>query len=194
MALTYSGPIASSRTIVRLAEQSDLSALMGVNGDEQVTRFLPYEPWNSLADADAWFARMTDLQAKGLALQFVVAARSSGSAIGTCLIFQYDGPSRRAALGYVLGRAYWRQGYMREVLTALIGHGFNAMALRRLEAEVVPGNIASIQLLRELGFKKEGLLRQRYVQKGQAVDSEIYGLLNHEWSVESVSDKQQSDN
>jgi RimJ/RimL family protein N-acetyltransferase len=83
---------------------------------------------------------------------------------------------------------------MREVLTALIGHGFNAMALRRLEAEVVPGNIASIQLLRELGFKKEGLLRQRYVQKGQAVDSEIYGLLNHEWSVESVSDKQQSDN
>jgi [ribosomal protein S5]-alanine N-acetyltransferase len=187
MALTYTGPFESARAIVRLAEQADLSALMSVNGDEQVTRFLPYEAWKSPADAEAWFARMTDLQTKGLALQFVVAARSSGAAIGTCLIFQYDEPSRRAALGYVLGRAYWRQGYMREVLTALIGHGFTAMGLRRLEAEVVPRNTASIELLRELGFQREGFLRQRYVQKGQTVDSEFYGLLNHEWTPPAAS-------
>jgi hypothetical protein len=83
MALTYTGPIESARAIVRLAEQADLSALMGVNGDEQVRRFVPYEAWKSPPDADVCLARMADLQTKGLALQFVVAARSSGAAIGT---------------------------------------------------------------------------------------------------------------
>jgi RimJ/RimL family protein N-acetyltransferase len=76
---------------------------------------------------------------------------------------------------------------MREVLTALIGHGFAAMGLRRLEAEVVPRSTASIELLRGLGFQREGLLRQRHVQKGQAVDSEFYGLLNHKWPIKPTS-------
>lgn len=116
MALSFSGPIESSRTIVRLVETSDLGALMTVNGDEQVTKFLPYETWKSPADAKSWYARMAGLQATGLALQFVVAARASGAAIGSCLLFRYESASRRAELGYVLGRAYRGQGYMREAL------------------------------------------------------------------------------
>jgi len=183
MGLSYSGPIETPRTIVRLLEHADLPGLMSVNGDEQVTRYLPYDAWKSPADAAAWYARMMGLQDQGLALQFVVSARLPGATIGTCLLFQYDLPSRRAALGYVLARAYWRQGYMCEVLQALISHGFTVMGLRRIEAEVVPGNIASGELLRALGFHYEGLLRQRYLQKGQTVDSEVFGLLKHEWPV-----------
>jgi [ribosomal protein S5]-alanine N-acetyltransferase len=55
------------------------------------------------------------------------------------------------------------------------------MALRRIEAEVNPLNIASGRLLLRLGFSKEGLLRQRWVVKGEVEDTELYGLLRHEW-------------
>ena len=71
------------------------------------------------------------------------------------------------------GRAHWRRGCMREALRALIACAFGRMALRRLEAEVDPRNTSSGRLLLQLGFEKEGLLRQGWVSNGQARDVEI---------------------
>lgn len=180
MPLTDPGPIESARLLLRLVEERDLPALRAVNGDDEVTRFLPYATWLTLGDARAWYERMHRLQAAGLALQFVVVEKSSGQPIGTCLLFRFEEGSARAELGYVLGRAHWGRGCMREALGALIACAFGRMALRRLEAEVDPCNTSSGRLLLQLGFEKEGLLRQRWVSNGQARDVEIYGLLRHE--------------
>jgi RimJ/RimL family protein N-acetyltransferase len=70
---------------------------------------------------------------------------------------------------------------MREALEAMIGCAFSTMRLRRLEAEVDTRNLASARLLQRLGFAREGLLRQRWVAKGEVKDVEIYGLLRSEW-------------
>ena len=181
MPLVAPDPITSARLVVRPIAESDLAALLAVNGDEQVTGFLPYATWQSMVDAEAWYQRMLTLQAGGTALQFVVADRQTGSDIGTCLLFRYDEASARAELGYVMGRSHWGRGCMREALQALIGWAFDGIALRRLEAEVDPRNARSAQLLLRLGFTKEGLLRQRWITKGLATDVEVYGLLRHEW-------------
>jgi RimJ/RimL family protein N-acetyltransferase len=174
-------PIEAERVRVRLLSESDLPALFEVNSDEAVTSLLPYATWASPADADAWFKRMAGLQDTGLALQLVVADKASDKAIGTCLLFRLEEGSRRAELGYVLGRAHWGRGLMQEALAALLARAFGAMALRRLEAEVDVRNPASARLLQRLGFTREGLLRQRWVTKGEAKDVEIYGLLDSEW-------------
>ncbi|HEX4780829.1 MAG TPA: GNAT family N-acetyltransferase [Usitatibacter sp.] len=182
MPLARPTPIETGRLRVRLAEESDLPALLEVNGDAEVTRFLPYATWDSPAAAQGWFKRMADLQATGTALQFVVADKDCDKAMGTCLIFRHDEGSARAELGFVLGRKHWGGGYMTEALTALVDRAFDGMALRRLEAEANPLNIASGRLLRRLGFVREGLLRQRWVSKGAAYDVEAYGLLHGDWT------------
>ena len=174
-------PIESPRLLIRIVQEADIAGLMAVNGDDEVTRFLPYATWKSLADGKAWFERMAAMGAKGGALQFVMVEKASGSVIGTCLLFRHDEGSARAELGYVLGRAHWRQGFMQEALPALIGCAFNDCALRRLEAEVEPDNVASNRLLVSQGFVHEGLLRKRWVSKGVARDTHIYGLLKDEW-------------
>ena len=181
MPLLTPGPIESSRLIVRLVTEPDLPALLEVNGDDETTRFLPYPSWHSLSDAQAWLKRMTEMQATGSALQFVLVEKQLGAAIGSCLLFRFEEGSSRAELGYVLGRAHWGRGYMREALTALIEQAFTTLHLRRLEAEVDPRNLASSRLLHSLGFAKEGLLRERWVAKGEARDVEVFGLLRHEW-------------
>ena len=71
---------------------------------------------------------------------------------------------------------------MHEALGALVACAFTTMGLRRLEAEVDPRNAASGRLLQVLGFVREGLLRQRWVDRGEAHDVEAYGLLKHEWA------------
>jgi RimJ/RimL family protein N-acetyltransferase len=173
--------IESTRLIVRPVAAADLPALLAVNGDDEVTRFLPYASWRSLADAQLWFERMSILGARGESCQYVIVERSSGLAIGTCLLFRYEEGSGRAEVGYVLGRQYWRQGLMSEALAALVGSAFRNLELRRLEAEVDPLNLGSRRLLEKTGFTAEGLLRKRWVDKGAAHDTIIYGLLRDEW-------------
>jgi [ribosomal protein S5]-alanine N-acetyltransferase len=169
------------RLRVRPVAAHDLPDLLAVNGDADVTRFLPYPAWTSLADGQAWLERMAALQAAGSAWQLVVVDKASNAAVGTCLLFRFEPTSRRAELGYVLGRAFWGRGVMAEALGALIGHAFGAAGLRRLEAEVNPANGASTRLLQRLGFVQEGLLRQRWVARGEPYDVAAFGLLSHEW-------------
>jgi RimJ/RimL family protein N-acetyltransferase len=181
MSLVAPPPVESQRLRVRPVSEVDLPALLIVNGEDEVTRFLPYPTWQSMADAQAWYQRMAKLQAEGSALQFVVVDKACEVAVGSILVFRFDAASARAELGYALGRAWWGRGYMREALTAVIGQAMSTMDLRRLEAQVNPANARSGQLLRGLGFVREGLLRQRWLDKGEPVDVEMYGLLRDEW-------------
>jgi ribosomal-protein-alanine N-acetyltransferase len=173
--------VESERLIVRPVEERDLQALMLVNGDDEATRFLPYASWRSLADGRAWYERMSNLGVRGESIQYVLTDRASSLAIGTCLLFRYEESSARAELGYVLGRAHWGCGIMREALVAVINCAFGVYGLRRLEAEVDPLNHASSRLLERLGFAREGQLRKRWIDKGVAHDTIIYGLLSDEW-------------
>lgn len=171
----------SARLTLRPVSGDDLVDLFAVNGDEEVTRYLPYTAWQAPEDASSWLARMQALANAGSAVQLVMQRRSDAKVIGTVLLFKWDEGSARIELGYVLGRAHWRQGYAREAVQAVCGQAFGALGVRRIEAEVQPANAASNALLRALRFVHEGRLRQRWVAKGQAYDTLIYGLLADEW-------------
>lgn len=182
MPLPHIHPITTDRLIVRAVRVEDLADLLEINGDGEVTHFLPYATWQTLDDARAWFERMRGLVETGAAVQLVIERRADAKVIGTALVFKYDEGSGRAELGYVIGRAHWRQGYAGEALRALLTHAFEVLHLRRIEAEVNPDNLASNALLRALGFVHEGLLRERWVAKGRAYSVNVYGLLAHDWA------------
>lgn len=55
---------------------------------------------------------------------------------------------------------------MTEAVRAMIQFGFEHMCLNRIEAEVMPENIASIRLLLKLGFVEEGVLHERSFWRG----------------------------
>ncbi len=156
MALSLPEAIETPRVRVRAVTLADLEPLMAVNGDPEVTRFLPYKAWNSLDDARAWYDRMRGIEASGGAVQMVVAQRSDDVAIGTCLIFRHDEARQSAELGFVLGRSHWRTGLMGEAMAALVAHAFGPMGIRHFKAVVEPGNAASAALLRKLGFVSDG--------------------------------------
>jgi RimJ/RimL family protein N-acetyltransferase len=98
-----------------------------------------------------------------------------------CLLFNIHKDSARAEIGYTLDRAHWSQGYMGEALRALLGHAFGPLGLNRIEADIDPRNASSARTLERLGFKAEGLLRDRWIVSGETSDSAIYGLLRREW-------------
>lgn len=173
--------IASGRLDLRLVEHDDLHDLLEIHASEEVARYLPFGAWTGMADAKAWYQRTLARHGEGSAIQFVMHHRAQGRVIGTGLLFHFEEESRRAEIGYVLGRKYWGQGFAHEGLGSLLEFAFGELNLRRLEAEIDPRNTASDKVLRRLGFMREGLLRQRWSLKGEISDSALYGLLRHEW-------------
>src|SRR5579864_9465483 len=88
---------------------------------------------------------------------------------------------RHAELGYWLGVDYWGQGYATEAGREMIRYGFEQLDLHRIFATHFAHNPASGNVLRKLGMRHEGCQREHLLKWGQFVDSEIYGLLRHEW-------------
>lgn len=178
---TLETSLRTERLVLRLVREEDLPSLLEMNADDAVTRYLPYDSWRGMDDAQAWMARAQARLAANEAWQFVIVLRESGRVIGSCLLFHFDLPNGRAELGYLLGQAHWGAGYMREAAGALVELAFGPAGLRRLEAEIDPRNEASARLLERVGFVKEGHLRERWDTKGEVSDSGLYGLLQRDW-------------
>ena len=60
------------------------------------------------------------------------------------------------ALAYAAFAPTAGQGYMSEGLDLVLRYAFEWLRLHRLEAQIQPGNHASLKLVRRSGFRKEG--------------------------------------
>ena len=68
----------------------------------------------------------------------------------------------------------------------MINHAFNALNLHRLNAVVDPRNLASARVLRKLGMREEGLLRENELVKGEWTDELVFAMLADEWAARSA--------
>ncbi len=91
------------------------------------------------------------------------------------------GVSQSASIGYWIGEKYSRNGYMKEALKVLIPSLFIDLRLNRIEAATLEENIASKNLLKKIGFKKEGVLRKYLKINGTWRDHILYGLLENDF-------------
>ena len=91
------------------------------------------------------------------------------------------GVAQSASLGYWIGEKHSRNGYMKEALNLLIPSLFIDLRLNRIEAATLEENIASKNLLKKIGFKKEGVLRKYLKINGTWRDHILYGLLENDF-------------
>lgn len=81
-------------------------------------------------------------------------------------------------LGYKIDSSYKQQGYMTEALFKMIEYAFMDLKLHRIEANIMPKNIASLNLLKKFGFEEEGYAR-KYLQINGIWEDHIHmALLN----------------
>jgi len=85
-----------------------------------------------------------------------------------------------AYLGYYASAAYAGRGYMREGLAMVLDRAFGDLGLHRLEANIQPGNAASIALARGAGFRLEGFSPRYLLIGGQWRDHERYAITAEE--------------
>jgi [ribosomal protein S5]-alanine N-acetyltransferase len=174
--------IKADRVKLRELTEVDVPSLYAVFSNPDVMRYWSSEPIATVDDARALLDEIHACSAAKTLFQWGVAMRDDDRVIGTCTLFHLDERNRRGEIGYALARDQWGKGLMQEALTALLDYVFGTLNLHRIEADVDPGNSASLRLLERLGFRREGLLCERWLVGGAAQDSVLLGLLSREWS------------
>jgi [ribosomal protein S5]-alanine N-acetyltransferase len=87
------------------------------------------------------------------------------------------GVAQATSLGYWMGQPYIRQGFMTAAVRAVLPFAFTTLRLHRVEAACIPTNAASIRLLENTGFVREGYARDYLCINGIWQDHLLYGRL-----------------
>lgn len=173
--------LATPRLRLRHLTPADTPALFTIFGDAAVCRYWSRPALADIAAAAALQAEIEHHFANRTLFQWGIAEREIDTVIGTCTLADLSAEHRRASLGYALARTAWGRGYVAEALPALLDFAFGTLDLHRLEADVDPRNARSIRALERLGFRREGLQRERYRMHDEWQDALLYGLLRDEW-------------
>ncbi|HET7132196.1 MAG TPA: GNAT family protein, partial [Gammaproteobacteria bacterium] len=113
---------------------------------------------------------------------FFVVTVASGELAGVVNIndiVRYSEQSGR--LGYYAFTPHAGSGLMAEGLALVIGRAFGELGLHRLEANIQRDNRRSIELVRGLGFRREGVARGLLKIGGRWRDHDRWALLKDEW-------------
>ena len=170
-----------SRVLLRWMTSDDVDALLEIFGDERVVRYTSIPKLRDRNEAHHFHAEIESFFRQRTLFQWGLARVEDGRLLGSCTLSDICWEHQRAEVGFALGWAHWGQGFMREALPLLLRHAFEGLGINRLEADVDPRNAASLHLLEKLGFRREGYLRQRYLQLGERQDSVLLGLLAEDW-------------
>jgi RimJ/RimL family protein N-acetyltransferase len=150
--MLQAGPTCA-RLLFRLLAAEDLTLLHALALDEHVRRFL----LDGERVSEFWCAQLIEASRRefadnklGMWLLFERAAPAI--AIGFAGFWRLDGVGAAPQLLYALKPAYTGRGYAAEAARALIEFARAQGALRAIDASVDEPNVASIAVLKRLGF------------------------------------------
>jgi [ribosomal protein S5]-alanine N-acetyltransferase len=141
-----------------------------------------HRPWASApTDSERFAAYLIDAGRPDFEAMLVCRAED-GAIVG---FFNLSQITRRylqsAYLGYAVGKPFARHGYMRDGLELVLRHAFLTLKLHRIEANIQPGNGASIALAKGAGFRREGFSPRYLKIGGRWRDHERWGILVEDW-------------
>ncbi|GHC46047.1 hypothetical protein GCM10010096_17020 [Alcaligenes pakistanensis] len=159
---------------IRRVTPTDAADLIAANLANQDYHLPWVTPFTDKAGFDNWFSRGLTGPNVGLIAREV----ASKKVIGVVNINEIvAGAFQSAYLGYYGMQDFARTGLMTQVLRAAVDYAFSELGLHRLEANIQPGNAASIALVRRVGFKYEGFSPSYLCINGEWRDHERWALL-----------------
>lgn len=179
---THFPVLETERLLLREITPSDVSALLTHFGNSEVVRFIQMQPIKTIEQANEWLKWMGGFFAAKDGLRWGIVEREGEQFVGSAGLHRWDREAHVAELGCDIAYPFWGQGYGQEAMRRIIEFGWEQMKLNRIEADVVKGNIRSIHVLEKLGFRKEGMLRQRVLKGGKYYDVYLFGLLRKEYA------------
>ena len=112
----------------------------------------------------------------------LASRRDDGEIVGFVNLSQIiRGPLQGAFVGYGGVAGQTGNGYMTEAVGLALRRAFTQLRLHRIEANIQPGNAASIALARRCGFELEGFSPRYLKVGGRWRDHERWAIRAEQW-------------
>jgi RimJ/RimL family protein N-acetyltransferase len=170
-------PLSDGETALRPWRESDVSKLVVLCQDPQITRWTRVPTSYGITSARAWITESRALVDEGVSAPFAIAAAGDGELLGSISLMRFTWEHARGEVGYLLGRAARGHGHATRALRLICAWGFAMLGLERIDLYAATGNAASQRVAERAGFTREGVLRSYHRLLGTPLDMVAYGLL-----------------
>jgi ribosomal-protein-alanine N-acetyltransferase len=178
--------IETYRLKLRVLNANDTEFIFKHFSNDDVCKYLyDNEPLTSIEEAEK-IIRLYESPEVSDHNRWVIVNKEDNVIIGTCGYHYWDKKNNIAEIGYDLEKNYWGKGYMTEAMKTVLNHGFRNLNLNRVQAFVYVENDKSCNLLKRLGFKSEGVIREKHLYRGKYYDHFCFSLLKEEWNKEQM--------
>jgi RimJ/RimL family protein N-acetyltransferase len=179
--VAYPIRIVGDQVVLREFTRDDVDDVLAIIGDDAVTTWLSFDS-RDRAQAVAMIEGTIERAQQEPRTEFYLGVTKHGddSVIG----FARIGLSgvQAGKLGYAIAAKEWGRGYATDAARTLVTYCFKQIGLHRVTAAIGPDNVASIAVVQQLGFTREGVLRDHVFTSGAWRDSVLFSVLAHEWS------------
>lgn len=174
--------IKTNRLEIRNLKPTDLSDFFFYRSNPEVTKYQGFDPYDT--EQCETFIHKQENKKFGKAgewVQYGIENIKTAKLIGDCAIKLNEYDSRIAEIGITISHTEQKNGYAKETLTAIMEFLFSIDDFHRITEIVDVENIASISLLKSLGFKQEGHFIQNIFFNGKWGSEFQYAMLKAEW-------------
>lgn len=170
--------IASHRVFLKAPTYGDVAALLDLHQCSRDFHFPWAFPALTEAGCQDYIQRCQGDDYEGL----LICRQEDGAIVGVANLSQiFYKAFQNAYLGYYADVRWAGQGLMTEGVGLVLHHAFEQLKLHRVEANIQPGNLASIKLVKRLGFIQEGFSRRYLYLNGDWRDHQRWALTVEDW-------------
>lgn len=168
------------RVVLREFTREDVDDVLAIIGDDKVTTWLSFDS-RDRTQAVAMIEGTIERAQQKPRSEFYLGVTKHGD--DRVIGFARIGLSgvQAGKLGYAITEKEWGRGYATDAARTLVTYAFKELSLHRITAAIGPDNAASIAMVQQLGFTREGELRDHVFTNGRWRDSILFSVLAHEW-------------
>jgi RimJ/RimL family protein N-acetyltransferase len=131
----------------------------------------------SATNARSTIAAQAAMYQAGRAIHLAVEHRDRAGLFGGIELGALDNPHRCAELRFWIAEEEWGRGFASEAALAVLRYGFRDLHLHRIDAMHLVRSDAAGAVLRKIGMRREGILRERVRKGGRFEDVALCAVL-----------------
>lgn len=156
--------IETNRLILRRYKEKDIDALYEIITDKRLSKYIKFPNLTKEEEAECiktWIEEADESKYE----RWVIERKSDGIVVGNIDVNTIMKTHNYCNVGYTIRYDYWGNGYATEALKAVSDHLLNNRDYYLVECSCNELNIQSSKVMLKAGFKKDGYISNRRLNK-----------------------------
>lgn len=176
--------IQTERLIIRNLKTTDLEDFYIYRSNPEVTKYQGFDVMTKERSAEFINNQKDKLfGVPGDWIQYGIENKLTQKIIGDCAIKLDENDPRIAEVGMTISHLEQKKGFAKETFLAILEFLFDTKQLHRVVETVDAENIASISLLKSIGFRQEGHFIENIFFKGKWGSEFQFAMLKKDWDL-----------